>query len=88
MQRTNRLNFGSEERDPYSELCQALQLKRRKNILALYILRDPFFTRYTRSRLEKVDQVHSPVPIVSFFTSKLVELLIGIQTCYTYTTGS
>ncbi|XP_078178150.1 shrunken seed protein (SSE1) isoform X2 [Carex rostrata] len=64
------------------------ELKRRKNILALYILRDPFFTRYTRSRLEKVDQVLSPVPIVGFFTSKLVELLIGIQTRYTYTAGS
>ncbi|KAJ4788341.1 Peroxisomal membrane protein PEX16 [Rhynchospora pubera] len=64
------------------------ELKRRKNILALYILRDPFFTRYTRSRLEKVDKVLSPVPIVSFFTSKLVELLIGIQTRYTYTAGS
>ncbi|KAJ3693974.1 hypothetical protein LUZ60_009454 [Juncus effusus] len=84
---SNATGTGNGSRYQLSE-TEKEELRRRKNILALYIIRDPFFTKYTRNRLEKVDKLLSPVPLVSFFTSKFIELLIGIQTRYTYTSGS
>ncbi|XP_073012765.1 peroxisome biogenesis protein 16 [Typha latifolia] len=64
------------------------ELKRRKLICALYIMRDPFFTKYTKHQLEKADRYMSPVPIIGLLTAKLVELIVGAQTRYTYTSGS
>lgn len=64
------------------------EMKRRKLIWALYIMRDPFFCKYTRCRLEKADMYLTNVPVIGFLTGKLVELVIGAQTRYTYTSGS
>ncbi|XP_020092478.1 peroxisome biogenesis protein 16 [Ananas comosus] len=64
------------------------ELKRRKLIWALYIMRDPFFTKYTKHHLEKADRYLSPVPLFGFLTAKVVELIVGAQTRYTYTSGS
>lgn len=64
------------------------EIKRRKLIWALYIMRDPFFTKYTRHRLEKSDTYLQNVPVIGFLTGKFVELVIGAQTRYTYTSGS
>ncbi|ONK79882.1 uncharacterized protein A4U43_C01F11370 [Asparagus officinalis] len=64
------------------------ELKRRKLLWALYVMRDPFFTKYTKHRLEKTDTYLSRVPVIGFLTGKLVELVIGAQTRYTYTSGS
>ncbi|XP_074564291.1 LOW QUALITY PROTEIN: peroxisome biogenesis protein 16 [Curcuma longa] len=64
------------------------EMKRRKLVWALYIMRDPFFSKYTKHRLEKTDKYLSRVPLIGFLTAKLVELIVGAQTRYTYTSGS
>uniref|UniRef100_A0A0D9YLJ4 Peroxisomal membrane protein PEX16 n=1 Tax=Oryza glumipatula TaxID=40148 RepID=A0A0D9YLJ4_9ORYZ len=64
------------------------KLKRRKMMWALYVMRDPFFTRYTKRHLQKAEKVLDPVPLIGFLTGKLVELVEGAQTRYTYTSGS
>jgi len=55
---------------------------------ALYVMRDPFFASYTKCHLQKAEQVLKPVPLIGFLTGKLMELLEGVQTRYTYTSGS
>ncbi|KAK3028678.1 hypothetical protein RJ639_037858 [Escallonia herrerae] len=64
------------------------ELRRRKLLWALYIMRDPFFSKYTRQRLESAERLTEPVPIMGFLTAKLIELLVGAQTRYTYISGS
>ncbi|XP_047251769.1 peroxisome biogenesis protein 16 isoform X2 [Capsicum annuum] len=64
------------------------ELKRRKLLWVLYLMRDPFFSKYTRRRLESTQKIVEPVPLVGFFAEKLIELLIGAQTRYTYMSGS
>lgn len=64
------------------------EVKRRKLLLAYYFMRDPFFIKYTRERLERTEKVLEPVPIIGFLAAKIVELIIGAQTRYTYMSGS
>ncbi|KAJ7007574.1 Peroxisome biogenesis protein 16 [Populus alba x Populus x berolinensis] len=64
------------------------QLKRRKLLWALYLMRDPFFTNYTRQRLQRTEKLLEPVPIIGLLTAKIVELVVGAQTRYTYMSGS
>ncbi|KAL6569451.1 hypothetical protein OROMI_013965 [Orobanche minor] len=64
------------------------ELKRRKLMWALYLMRDPFFTKYTRQRLDSTEKLLQHVPIIGLLTEKLVELLVGAQTRYTYMSGS
>lgn len=70
-------------------LCMnMMKLRRRKLLWALYLMRDPFFSKYTRQRLESTEKLLEPVPIIGFLTAKIVELIIGAQTRYTYMSGS
>ncbi|KAL6495448.1 hypothetical protein OROGR_030011 [Orobanche gracilis] len=62
------------------------ELKRRKLMWALYLMRDPFFTKYTR--LDSTEKLLQHVPVIGLLTEKLVELLVGAQTRYTYMSGS
>ncbi|CAI9265027.1 unnamed protein product [Lactuca saligna] len=64
------------------------ELRRRKLLLALYLMRDPCFAKYTRQRLESTGKTLEHVPVVGFLTAKLIELLVGAQTRYTYMSGS
>ncbi|KAL4562748.1 hypothetical protein LXL04_026778 [Taraxacum kok-saghyz] len=64
------------------------ELRRRKMLLALYLMRDPCFGKYTRKRLETTEKTLEHVPIIGFLTAKLIELLVGAQTRYTYMSGS
>ncbi|XP_022152661.1 peroxisome biogenesis protein 16 isoform X2 [Momordica charantia] len=64
------------------------ELRRRKMLWAFYLMRDPFFDRYTRRKLERTEQVLEPVPFVGFLTAKIVELIVGAQTRYTYMSAS
>ncbi|XP_051115598.1 peroxisome biogenesis protein 16 isoform X2 [Andrographis paniculata] len=64
------------------------ELRRRKLLWALYLMRDPFFAKYTRRRLEGGQKLLEPIPIVGLLAEKLVELLVGAQTRYTYMSGS
>ncbi|KAF5175223.1 Peroxisome biogenesis protein [Thalictrum thalictroides] len=72
---------------PLSDL-EKNEVKRRKLLLAFYLMRDPFFHKYTRQRFENTEKLLEHVPIVGFLTAKLVELVIGAQTRYTYMSGS
>ncbi|CAM8923855.1 hypothetical protein QQ045_022069 [Rhodiola kirilowii] len=64
------------------------EIKRRKLLLALYLMRDPFFSKYTRQRLKRTEKMVEPIPIIGFITGKIVELMIGAQSRYTYMSGS
>ncbi|KAK6920210.1 Peroxisome membrane protein, Pex16 [Dillenia turbinata] len=64
------------------------EMKRRKLLWALYLMRDPFFSKYTRQRLEKAEKALEPLPLIGLVTEKIVELIIGAQTRYTYMSGS
>ncbi|KAM0015816.1 putative peroxisome membrane protein, Pex16 [Helianthus debilis subsp. tardiflorus] len=64
------------------------ELRRRKLWLAFYLMRDPCFGKYTRQRLESAEKTLEHVPVVGFFAAKLIELLVGAQTRYTYMSGS
>ncbi|XP_014522944.1 peroxisome biogenesis protein 16 [Vigna radiata var. radiata] len=64
------------------------EVKRRKLLFVLYLMRDPFFSKYTRQRLESTEKTLEPIPVIGFLTAKLVELMIGAQTRYTYMSGS
>uniref|UniRef100_A0A7N0UZK5 Peroxisomal membrane protein PEX16 n=1 Tax=Kalanchoe fedtschenkoi TaxID=63787 RepID=A0A7N0UZK5_KALFE len=64
------------------------EMKRRKLLLALYLMRDPFFSKYTRQKLEKTEKTVEPIPIIGLVASKIVELMIGAQSRYTYMSGS
>ncbi|XP_038876429.1 peroxisome biogenesis protein 16 isoform X1 [Benincasa hispida] len=64
------------------------ELRRRKMLWAFYLMRDPFFERYTRRKLEGAEKVLEPVPFVGFLTAKIVELIVGAQTRYTYMSAS
>lgn len=74
-----RLHLSEPERD---------ELRRRKLLLAFYLMRDPCFGKYTRQKLESTEKTLEHVPVVGFLTAKLIELLVGAQTRYTYMSGS
>ncbi|MED6147925.1 hypothetical protein PIB30_048424 [Stylosanthes scabra] len=76
------------ERKYHLSALEKDEIKRRKLLFVLYLMRDPFFTKYTRQRLESTEKVLEPIPVIGFLTAKLVELLIGAQTRYTYMSGS
>ncbi|KAK9204605.1 hypothetical protein WN943_014867 [Citrus x changshan-huyou] len=42
------------------------ELKRRKLLWALHFMRDPFFSKYTRQRLESTGKQLEPIPIIGF----------------------
>ncbi|CAM0948444.1 unnamed protein product [Alopecurus aequalis] len=63
------------------------ELKRRKMMMwVLYAVRDPFFAIYTQHHLEKAHKALNSVPL--FNLGKLVDLSEGVQSRYTYTSGS
>eukprot|EP01018_Ginkgo_biloba_P005066 Gb_27812 [translate_table: standard] len=64
------------------------EVQRRQLLWALYLMRDPFFSKYTRHRLEYSEQLLKPVPVIGTLTAKAVELIIGVQTRYSYTSAS
>ncbi|KAK0581181.1 hypothetical protein LWI29_011068 [Acer saccharum] len=79
---------GGQEKGFDLSVSEKDELKRRKLLWALYLMRDPFFSKYTRQRLERTGKMLEPVPVIGFLTEKLVELVIGAQTRYTYMSGS
>ena len=53
-----------------------------------YLLRDPLFARHTGPALRRCESLLGRVPLAGWATSKLVELVAGIQQYYTYTAAS
>ncbi|CAI0425211.1 unnamed protein product [Linum tenue] len=82
------LRFGGREQQSNFTDAEEHELRRRKLLWALYLMRDPFFSTYTRGKLESTEKIMEPVPLVGILTAKLVELLVGAQTRYTYMSGS
>ncbi|KMT00191.1 hypothetical protein BVRB_1g020070 isoform B [Beta vulgaris subsp. vulgaris] len=78
----------SAQKEIHLSVAEKDELKRRKVLWALYIMRDPFFCTYTRQRLESTQKALEPVPVIGLLTEKLVELILGAQTRYTYMSGS
>lgn len=80
----------SIKKDPFFQLSnhERKELNRRKVLFALYLMRDPFFGKYTRVRLERTERLLEPVPIVGFLAEKIIGILIGAQSRYTYMSGS
>ncbi|KAJ8563479.1 hypothetical protein K7X08_031931 [Anisodus acutangulus] len=68
------------------------ELKRRRMLWALYLMWDPLFTKYTRyimcKDLKALKRLSQPIPFLGFVAEKLVEIVIGVQSRYTYTSGS
>ncbi|CAM0948492.1 unnamed protein product [Alopecurus aequalis] len=63
------------------------ELNRRKMMMwVIYAVRDPFFGKYTRPQLEKAQKALNSVPLIGL--GKLVDLSEGVQSRYTYTSGS
>uniref|UniRef100_A0A6N2L981 Uncharacterized protein n=1 Tax=Salix viminalis TaxID=40686 RepID=A0A6N2L981_SALVM len=46
------------------------------------------FLYQVHQRLESTEKLLEPVPVIGFLTAKIVELLVGAQTRYTYMSGS
>ncbi|KAI5564490.1 hypothetical protein POPTR_014G078300v4 [Populus trichocarpa] len=78
----------TKSRDYHLTASEQDELKRRKLLWALYLMRDPFFSKYTRQRLQSTEKLLEPVPIIGLLTAKIVELVVGAQTRYTYMSGS
>ncbi|OIV98741.1 hypothetical protein TanjilG_24912 [Lupinus angustifolius] len=79
---------GVKEPRVYLSASEKDEVKRRKLLFVLYILKDPFFSNYTRQKLQSIEKVLEPVPVIGFLTAQAVELIIGYQTRYTYISGS
>ncbi|GAB2224189.1 hypothetical protein Droror1_Dr00004939 [Drosera rotundifolia] len=77
-----------EETDAHLSVAENKELKRRKLLWALYLMRDPFFSKYTRKRIEGTQKLLEPVPILGLLAEKLGELILGVQTRYTYMSAS
>ncbi|KAF8380345.1 hypothetical protein HHK36_027830 [Tetracentron sinense] len=84
---TNPLCSRNDRHFPLST-SETNEVKRRKLLWALYLMRDPFFSKYTRQKLGNTEKRLEPIPVIGFLTAKLVELIIGAQTRYTYMSGS
>ncbi|CAN8286254.1 unnamed protein product [Cochlearia groenlandica] len=80
--------FGEKSKQINLSQVEKDELRRRKLLWALYLMRDPFFTKYTRQKLESSQKTLEPVPLIGFLTEKIVELLVGAQSRYTYISGS
>ncbi|XP_056174396.1 peroxisome biogenesis protein 16-like [Syzygium oleosum] len=79
---------GWGSKDHTSQYTTSVKLKRRKVLWALYLMRDPFFSKYTRERLDKAEKLLELVPLFGALTAKVIELIVGAQTRYTYMSGS
>eukprot|EP00271_Cylindrocystis_brebissonii_P008745 TRINITY_DN23232_c0_g1_i1.p1 TRINITY_DN23232_c0_g1~~TRINITY_DN23232_c0_g1_i1.p1 ORF type:complete len:568 (+),score=83.79 TRINITY_DN23232_c0_g1_i1:281-1984(+) len=64
------------------------ELKRRQMLLALYLMRSPCFELVVQTRLEGVQSLLKPIPVVGTLAEKAVDLLKGIQGYHFYTAGS
>ncbi|KAI5077866.1 hypothetical protein GOP47_0007690 [Adiantum capillus-veneris] len=74
-------------RPPFSTE-EVQEVKRRQLLLVFYLIRDPFFSKYTRQYLGVAERALRPVPLIGSLGGKIVELFSGIQGRYCYTSGS
>eukprot|EP01025_Chloroclados_australasicus_P049235 TRINITY_DN5597_c0_g1_i1.p1 TRINITY_DN5597_c0_g1~~TRINITY_DN5597_c0_g1_i1.p1 ORF type:complete len:413 (-),score=20.16 TRINITY_DN5597_c0_g1_i1:5774-7012(-) len=64
------------------------EFNRRDIQLLLYLLRSPCFELLTRNVIEVSGRFGGSLPMLGVIVEKIVEILVGIQKYYTYTSGS
>eukprot|EP00890_Picochlorum_soloecismus_P002578 jgi/Picsp_1/3320/NSC_06159-R1_shrunken seed protein len=60
------------------------ELTRRKLVFVYFLIRDPFFGYVTRPIIERWLQAIKGVPLLSWLSEKIAELLYGVQRYFTY----
>ncbi|XVE73953.1 hypothetical protein DITRI_Ditri11bG0159600 [Diplodiscus trichospermus] len=88
LSRVTRSGQDGREQQFHLSASEKDEVKRRKLLWALYLMREPFFSKYTRQKLESTEKLMEPVPLIGTLAAKIVELVIGAQTRYTYMSGS
>ncbi|XP_052170507.1 peroxisome biogenesis protein 16 isoform X2 [Diospyros lotus] len=63
-------SFGRKDHHVHLSDHEKDELRRRKLLWALYLMRDPFFNKYTRKRLENTERLLEPVPIIGTLTER------------------
>eukprot|EP01025_Chloroclados_australasicus_P021636 TRINITY_DN22703_c0_g1_i2.p1 TRINITY_DN22703_c0_g1~~TRINITY_DN22703_c0_g1_i2.p1 ORF type:complete len:409 (-),score=27.55 TRINITY_DN22703_c0_g1_i2:568-1794(-) len=69
-------------------LEEVQEFNRRDAQLLLYLLRSPCFDLLTKNFIEMSGRVGGSIPMVGMFVDKVVDILVGIQKYYTYTSAS
>ena len=64
------------------------ELTRRKLVFVYFLIRDPFFGYFTRPVIDRWLQAIKGVPLLSWLSEKIAELLYGVQRYYTYVAQS
>eukprot|EP00850_Spirogloea_muscicola_P016085 SM000128S26218 [mRNA] locus=s128:106389:108151:- [translate_table: standard] len=67
---------------------QKEEVRRRRMLLLLYLFRTPCFDAVARRPLESVERSLKPIPLVGLLAERAMELLLGVQQFYFYTSGS
>lgn len=60
------------------------ELAARRLRLAVYLLRDPLFSRYTQAALDGWVRGTARLPLLGWLSGRAVEILVGAQRYYTY----
>lgn len=64
------------------------ELTRRKLVFVYFLIRDPFFGYVTRPIIERWLQTIKGIPLLSWLSEKMTELLYGVQKYHTYVSQS
>lgn len=64
------------------------EMKRRKTLFLMYLMRSPIFEALTKPGLETTQYCLSSVPLMGKLLGKALELLYGVQRYYVYTSGA
>eukprot|EP00210_Caulerpa_lentillifera_P000938 g908.t1 len=64
------------------------EMKRRRTVFLIYLLRSPLFELLTKPGLDSAQNLASTIPVLGKVIGKAIELLHGAQRYYVYTNGS
>eukprot|EP00210_Caulerpa_lentillifera_P001982 g1900.t1 len=64
------------------------EMKRRRTLFLIYLLRSPLFDLLTKPGLNSAQSLASAIPVLGKVIGKALELLYGAQRYYVYTNGS
>jgi len=64
------------------------EMKRRKTLFLIYLMRSPIFEIITKPGLDSTQKLVSCIPVLGKAIGKALELLYGVQRYYVYTSGN
>jgi len=64
------------------------EMKRRKTLFLIYLMRSPIFESITKPGLDSTQKLVNCIPIMGKAIGKALELLYGVQRYYVYTSGN